>query len=334
MRTEQLTQPSNPTSGPRMSDSGLAAADWRFRIDMSVISNARFAVAAGICAILGSASLAFGADLGPGPQRKPQEQVLPATQWTLSVTPYGWLPGLDGSTTVKGRTTNLSVDPFQVLEHLDGVPLMGYAEARSGRLGLYSDIVYAPLAVDASSARSLCGLTLDAALGVDIEETIAEVGAVYEIAKWWSGSGGFGRATALDLLAGARYWHLDASINLALTGTLNTAGLSLSGGRAIARSGGVDWVDPVVGLRLRHQLAPGQELVLRGDIGGFDVGSQFTWNVLAAYSWRIGTHFGATYSGMLGYRALGVDYEQGSGVNRFEYDVIQHGPVLGLTVNF
>jgi hypothetical protein len=112
------------------------------------------------------------------------------------------------------------------------------------------------------------------------------------------------------------------------------SGLSLSGSRAVARSGGVDWVDPLVGLRLRHQLAPGQELVLRGDIGGFDVGSQFTWNVLAAYSWRIGTHHGATYSGILGYRALGVDYEQGSGVNRFEYDVTQHGPIVGLAVSF
>ena len=42
------------------------------------------------------------------------------------------------------------------------------------------------------------------------------------------------------------------------------------------RSGSVDWVDPFVGARLRQLLAPGQNLTLRGDVGGFDVGSDFT----------------------------------------------------------
>ena len=41
-----------------------------------------------------------------------------------------------------------------------------------------------------------------------------------------------------------------------------------------------------------------------------------------------------TYSGLLGYRALDVDYKQGSGRNKYEYDVLQHGPVTGLTIGF
>jgi hypothetical protein len=41
-----------------------------------------------------------------------------------------------------------------------------------------------------------------------------------------------------------------------------------------------------------------------------------------------------TYSGVIGYRALSVDFEKGSGVSRYEYDVIQHGPLVGLTVSF
>jgi hypothetical protein len=96
----------------------------------------------------------------------------------------------------------------------------------------------------------------------------------------------------------------------------------------------VDWVDPLIGLRLRYELAPGQELVLRGDVGGFDVGSEFSWNALAAYSWTIGVHYGVTYSGLLGYRALAVDFEKGSGANRYQYDVVQHGPLLGLKLSF
>jgi hypothetical protein len=75
-------------------------------------------------------------------------------------------------------------------------------------------------------------------------------------------------------------------------------------------------------------------LVLRGDIGGFDAGSTFSWNVLGAYSWQFATHAGVTYSGVVGYRALGVDFEKGSGAGRYEYDTVQHGPLIGLTASF
>jgi hypothetical protein len=108
----------------------------------------------------------------------------------------------------------------------------------------------------------------------------------------------------------------------------------VSRNRPIARSGDMDWVDPLVGFRVRHQLAPGQGLVFRADVGGFDAGSQFSWNVLAAYSFTFAVRNGVTYAGLLGYRALSVEYEKGSGVNRYEYDVVQHGPVVGLTVGF
>jgi hypothetical protein len=248
----------------------------------------------------------------------------------VTLTPYSWLAGLHGDTTVKGRTTDIDVGPFKVLEHLDGIPWMSYAEARSGRLTFYNDIFYAPLGVDADAVRTFGRASLDAALGVDIEQTIIEVGTTYEIARW----NAFGGPTAIDLLAGARYWHQNVAINLALTATLDIAGLALSRERAIARAGGVDWVDPLVGLRLRHQLAPGQELLLRGDVGGFDAGSQFSWNVLATYSWQFSVHNGVTYSGLLGYRALSVDFEKGSGASRYDYDVVQHGPLLGLMVSF
>jgi hypothetical protein len=56
--------------------------------------------------------------------------------------------------------------------------------------------------------------------------------------------------------------------------------------------------------------------------------------VLGAYSWQFATHAGVTYSGVVGYRALGVDFEKGSGAGRYEYDTVQHGPLIGLTASF
>jgi hypothetical protein len=289
-----------------------------------------------LSALLPAAGAAAGADLGAG--SPPYENAMPAAPrpWTFSVTPYSWLSGLNGHTTVKRRTTDIDADAIEVLEHLDGVPWMSYGEARLGRFALYGDIVYAPLGVDGRATRTFGRVTLDAALGVEVEQTIAEVGAVYEVASWRTGGlTGYGPGlTAVDVLAGARYWRQDVEVHLALTGTLDLSGLVVSGNRAVARAGDVEWVDPVVGLRLRHRLAPGHELMLRGDVGGFGAGSTFTWNVLGAYSWQFAMQAGVTYSGILGYRALGVDFEKGSGASRYEYDAVQHGPLIGLTASF
>jgi hypothetical protein len=37
---------------------------------------------------------------------------------------------------------------------------------------------------------------------------------------------------------------------------------------------------------------------------------------------------------MLGYRALSVDYTKGDGLSRYEYDVLMHGPIVGLSMKF
>lgn len=269
-----------------------------------------------------------------------EEQILSHSRWTVSFVPYGWLAFLKGDQTIRGRSVEIDVDPIELFEHLDRVPWMSYAEARKGPLALYNDIFYASLGVEASRAGFLGGAAVDATLGVGFEQAVIELGGAYEVAKWASPGGsvkdshGFARSTAVDVLAGARYWRQDMAIHLAVTGTLDPTGLDISGGRALARSGNVDWIDPLVGLRVRRQLAPGQEIMLRADVGGFGVGSDFSWNALAAYIWDVCVRDGVTYSGVLGYRALSVDYVKGSGVNRYEYDMLQHGPLMGLAIKF
>jgi hypothetical protein len=278
-----------------------------------------------VTAIVGPARTSAAADLGHTPA-----PVSPLSQWTLTVTPYGWATWLDGSQTVKGRTVDLSVDPIELIQDLDRVPFMGSAEARKGPFAVYGDIVYASLGLDADAVRSRhvhpdVGGTVGVAAGLDYEQTILELGGAYQV---------IGGTTAVDVLAGARYWHQRADLSIDVSAGVEVGDLDVSGGIAVARSGSVDWVDPLVGVRIRHQLAPGQELALRGDIGGFGAGSQFSWNVMAGYSFVLCAKDGVTYSGLLGYRLLDVDYEQGSGRTRYEYDVLQHGPLSGLTIRF
>ncbi len=258
-----------------------------------------------------------------------------ADGWNFSFTTYGWLPWISGDLTVKGRTFDVDVTPGQVLDALDwsGIPAwFSYAEARNGRVTLFNDIAYAKLSGSGDFAKTgpLGAATLSGNVSADYEQAIIEVGAAYEI---WSGTHAGWGPSAFDVLAGGRYWHQDTTVSadVSLNGNL---GLDLEPGRVFARSGSVDWVDPFIGARLRQQLAPGQNLTLRGDVGGFDVGSEFSWQVIATYDFEMCVSDNYVIDGYLGYRALSVDYSQGSGTNRYEIDALQQGPVVGATLRF
>jgi hypothetical protein len=287
-------------------------------------------------ALIGSAGRAASADLGGADKPQLVEPAAAQSQWSFAFTTYGWLPWMSGDAVVKGRAFDVQVNPSQMLSNLDwsGIPAwMSYAEARNGRLSLFNDIVYAKLAGSADFAKSgkLGVTTLVGNVKADDEQAVIEAGAAYEV--WGEGVSGSAGFTGLDVLAGGRYWHQEASISADLALNLGT-GLPEIGGRVFAKSGSVDWVDPFIGARLRHQLAPGQELVVRGDVGGFGVGSDFTWQAIATYNWQMCTTGGHVIDAYLGYRALSVDYSQGSGNTRYEFNVLQQGPVIGATLRF
>ena len=99
-------------------------------------------------------------------------------------------------------------------------------------------------------------------------------------------------------------------------------------------SDSVNWVDPIVGARLRHQFAPNWSLVASGDVGGFGAGSKFSWKAAAVVNYDFYVHNNVTWSGMIGYKALHVDYIKGSGLDQFEFDMTLYGPVFGITARF
>ena len=82
----------------------------------------------------------------------------PAIQgWTYSLTPYFWATSLNGSTTVKGRTADVDVGFFDILDHTQfpkGLfQLAALGEARNGRFGLLTDILYMKADLGASATR-------------------------------------------------------------------------------------------------------------------------------------------------------------------------------------
>jgi hypothetical protein len=271
---------------------------------------------------------AEAADLGGAPPTL-EEQAIPAGAphgWALNFTTYSWLPWLTGDLAVANRTLDVELNPSDVISALDWstIPVwMSYTELRNGPLMFFNDIVYSSL--EGSGGFQGTG-PLDVGVGVEVDymQLTVEVGAGYQL--WSQGSSGSAGYMALDVLAGARYWRQETDVSVQVAGPL--------GGFDVSRSGSVDWTDPFVGARVRQTLAPGHDLTVRGDIGGFGAGSDFSWQAIASYDWRLRTYDGYTMDAYIGYRALSVDYSQGSGLRTYEYDVLQHGPVLGLTTRF
>jgi NAD(P)-dependent dehydrogenase (short-subunit alcohol dehydrogenase family) len=48
----------------------------------------------------------------------------------------------------------------------------------------------------------------------------------------------------------------------------------------------------------------------------------------------LGAIHGIPVDGYVGFRALSVDYSQGSGTSKFEFDNVIYGPVIGATMRF
>lgn len=122
-----------------------------------------------------------------------------------------------------------------------------------------------------------------------------------------------------------------ASVDFSRLGNALGRDVGFSRSFGVARSGNLDWIDPVIGLRLRHQFAARQEITVRGDVGGFGLQSTFQWQAVGVYShaWQFS---GYEMAALIGYRALGVTYSAAAGSN--SVNLVLHGPIIGASVRF
>lgn len=225
---------------------------------------------------------------------------------SLTLTVYGWLSATDGRVGADGRTVDVSNTFRETIDDSDTVAsFMARGEFRQQRLGLFLDAMYTRLGYD---DVPLGPLVANAATTM----TTVEAGAAWEMVDGRLGAEG---TWALDLLGGARWTRIRNQISI------NAGGPS-----ADSRT---DWVDPFIGLRLRGLFSPRWEYTLRGDVGGFGVGSDFAWQVAATIGYRL-EMFGLPSVAHIGYRALSQDYES----RRLVWDVTLHGPLIGLSVAF
>ncbi|HWV40973.1 hypothetical protein [Pseudorhodoplanes sp.] len=286
---------------------------------------------------------ALAADIAPMPV-KAIPAPAPYDPWRVDITPYGWLPSLNGSSTIKGQTFDIDASFFGDIIHRK-IPkelfgLMTAFEARNDRFAVLADFVYLKLGASKGAARAISPgpistLSVSASLDAKVEMIITELAGAYEIARWGAPAA---TMTSIDIYGGGRLWwqqaEADLNVTAALALQLPKHAYVISGGKAVAKSGDEAWVDPMVGMRLRHQFTPGHEVTVSGDVGGFGAGSEFSWQAVGLYRFEVHRTATAIWSGLVGYRALYVDYSKGAGTTLYAFDMLQHGPVFGLSLRF
>jgi opacity protein-like surface antigen len=235
-------------------------------------------------------------------QDRPAADAAAGKDWEFQVKPYLLLVTIDGDAEVR-RVTNVpvEVDFSDVLDTLDmGGMLHGEAHHKSG-WGFILDYAFMELGADRVGRA---GIVLDA----EVRQAIFEGLASHRFRL----KGG----TVLDAFAGVRWWDNNIDLRLSPGGT--------------QRKRSIDWFDPVIGAQVAAPFAKNWSVLARGDIGGFGLESDFTWSVMGGVQYRVNQRFAVE----LQYRALGVDYQEGSGASFFKYDTITHGPLLGFAFDF
>lgn len=240
----------------------------------------------------------------------------------LHFTPFAWLVSLDGDAIIRGNPSDVDADFWDTLTESDTVfGLMGQVEGGTDDWSLFLTTTYAHVSID--DIRGSIG-AIDTSTDSTADLGWFELGGAVPLI-------GSDRETPaeipvgrfrLDAYAGARITLIDLEVDT----ERSLAGMPVSRRK---RDVNEVWVEPFVGLRGRYPLSEDVLVGFRGDIGGFGAGSDFAWQATASLGFEFEL-FGLPSTGFCGYRALSQDYESGD----FAWDVVAHGPILGIEIRF
>lgn len=221
--------------------------------------------------------------------------------WRFRITPYGWLPSTSGSIGAGSLSADAGVSSSKIISSLQMGAMLD-VEVAYKRWSFENDLVYARLTASNDKTQPFFG---------ELKST------VYQL--FWTSYLGYRvidtERFTMDLQGGFRLISLGANLEL-------TPGLLNGISRYYTRT----WIDPVIGLRTRTYVTDWLFIPIRGDIGGFGANSELTWQALAGVGFQVSRWFGI----VVGYRGLGYQYDQAG----FRYDVVTHGPIIGLDFEF
>ncbi|WP_124019511.1 hypothetical protein [Flavobacterium laiguense] len=226
-------------------------------------------------------------------------------KWSFLVEPYMMFPSMNGSVGL-GDLPDATIDAGS--NDIFGNLKMGFmlnAEATTGKWTIGSDVLYMNLAQGVDPRNLINSGEITA------KQIGWEVSGLYCVTPW------------LELGIGGLLNSINSGVDL----NVNVIG---GGTTTKSKSMTETWFDPMLIARVKSK--PGEKFIyqFRGEIGGFGVGSDLAWQIQTYAGYQFSKLFQITG----GYRIISLDYETGTGQNRFMYNVDTSGPVLRFGFNF
>jgi hypothetical protein len=221
--------------------------------------------------------------------------------WHFLITPYLWFSGINGDMTLGSHTINFNV-PFKDIFNNLKFGVAATEEIRKGRIVFLSDQLY--VRVGAQKVRAVAGFPRE-----------LTINATNNTFYWDNEIGYRGVATDrfnLDALVGMQYWYVDTGLNANPPFTSSSTGLSQT----------VGFVNPVLAMRAQVKIYKSLGGFVKGDIGGYGVGSDLTGQAFAGIGFplkKIGLDFG--------YRRLYLDQTH----KQLSQQITLQGLFLGVT---
>ena len=228
-------------------------------------------------------------------------------EWRQTLVLYGMGAAIDGEAQIGDLSVPVDVSISELFDALE-FGAMGAYRADNGTWSFMVDATYMGLGGTSETDRGLVKGDLD------LDQTTL------------MGTAGRRWTENLEALFSLAYFDLSTDLKLTTTAPVS--------GAVTVRTASVDasWVDPMLGLQYSMPFRDDWRFSLRGDVGGFGIGSDLSYQVLANVHWQSSGGFGAVF----GYRLIGFDYEDGrKGSPSYQrFDLTEQGPLLGITYTF
>ncbi|MFT4520769.1 MAG: hypothetical protein ACI9JM_003177 [Halioglobus sp.] len=229
-----------------------------------------------------------------------------AEEWNFEVQPYLMATTISGENDI-GRVEGAEVemDMGDILEKLEIAGMIHGEVYNSGGWGVALDYAFMELGDDISGPR-------EGVIAGKMRQGILQV----DLFKRQAISNG-----TLDYIVGIRWWDIDVEASFdpaVLPGAVRTELEE-------------DWVDVFIGARWLVPINDQWVFMLRADVGGFDLESDFTSLIEVGARYNINDNMLINMS----YQGLWVDYDSGSsGPGHYANDTVTYGPKLGFTYQF
>lgn len=231
-------------------------------------------------------------------------QGAPDAGWHYLVEPYAMFPNMKGDTGIGNLPpAHVDEDPSDIFDNLQFGAML-FFEARNEQWAFSSDVLFMDLESDITAGNVIAGGQ------AEISQLGWELAAMRRLAPWF------------ELGLGLTYNQIDADVDIDFNGPLPSVKSGLT----------EDWIDPTVVARVTLPFGEKWFFQARANIGGFGIGSgsELFWQLQADVGYRSSEKWRFAF----GYRVIDTDYDQGSGNDRFIYDMQNFGPVLKVGYSF